>query len=59
MKMQWQKVFIKTAVWLTAEILLNLVGIDSVADYSEFRFEQHFLVRSDLIELAIATPSNE
>lgn len=57
MKMQWQKVFVKTTVWLTAEILLNLLGVDDLADYSEFIFERHFTVTSGLLELAAATPS--
>ena len=36
MKVQWQKLFIKISVWLTAEILLNVIGLDNLADYSEF-----------------------
>lgn len=55
MKMQWQKVFVKTTVWLTAEVLLSLLGIDDLADYSEFIFERHFTVTSGFLELAIAT----
>ena len=36
MKNQWQKLFIKLTIWLAAEILLNLLGLDDLADYSEF-----------------------
>ncbi len=31
----------KTMIWLVAEILLNCLGIDDLADYSEFVFENN------------------
>jgi hypothetical protein len=36
----WKKVVYQTGVWLTAEIWLNLIGLDDIADYSEFIFAQ-------------------
>ncbi len=36
----WRKVVYKTGVWLAAEIWLNLIGLDNIADYSEFIFAQ-------------------
>jgi hypothetical protein len=36
--MQWTKFFCKTGIWLTVEIWLNLIGLDNIADYSEFVF---------------------
>ena len=36
----WQQVAYKTGVWLAAEIWLNLIGLDNIADYSEFIFAQ-------------------
>jgi hypothetical protein len=30
-------------VWLAAEILFNCVGLDHLADYSEFIFEQNIV----------------
>ena len=36
MQNQWQKLFIKLTIWLAAEILLNWLGLDDLADYSEF-----------------------
>lgn len=36
MKVEWQKVLVKTAIWLAVELVLNLLGLDSLADYSEF-----------------------
>ncbi|WP_201026066.1 hypothetical protein [Mastigocoleus testarum] len=38
-KVLWRKLFLKTFVWLITELLLNLIGIDDLADYSEFLFE--------------------
>jgi hypothetical protein len=36
MARHWDKVFIQTIVWLVVEIFLNFVGLDNLADYSEF-----------------------
>lgn len=46
MKSHWKKLLIKTTVWLAAEILLNLLGFDNIADYSEFIYEQEVTVLS-------------
>ncbi len=35
------KLIVKTVIWLTTEILFNFVGIDDLADYSEFVFENN------------------
>ena len=40
MKVQWQKLWFKTILWLGAEILLTLMGLDHLADYSEFLYQQ-------------------
>ena len=34
------KTLIKAMVWVIAEILLNFIGLDDLADYSEFIFER-------------------
>jgi hypothetical protein len=36
MKVQWKQIIIKGIVWLAAETLLTLIGLDELADYSEF-----------------------
>lgn len=36
MDIQWHMLILKSAFWLTAEVTLNLVGLDDLADYSEF-----------------------
>ncbi|GAB4378609.1 MAG: hypothetical protein Kow00121_30950 [Elainellaceae cyanobacterium] len=33
---QWKKLIAKLVIWGTAEIVLNLLGVDQLADYSEF-----------------------
>lgn len=37
----WKALIIRTTVWLAAEIMLNMIGLDDLADYSEFLFEGH------------------
>lgn len=36
MKINWQKLITKIFFWLLLETVLNLIGIDKLADYSEF-----------------------
>ncbi|MGQ4648622.1 hypothetical protein [Lyngbya aestuarii] len=50
MQVQWKKILVKTSVWLTAEIILNLIGLDDLADYSEFIYEQDFAGVSHLYQ---------
>ena len=40
MNIKWKKVIICLLIWLTTEIWLNFVGLDDLADYSEFLFER-------------------
>jgi hypothetical protein len=46
---QWQKIFIKITFWLIVEIILNFVGLDNLADYSEFIFEQKAVIATSRI----------
>ena len=46
MQVKWKKLLAKTVVWLAAEILLNFLGLDELADYSEFIYESHVIVSS-------------
>ncbi len=41
MDVKWRKLLLRGSIWLTLEITLNLVGIDDIADYSEFIFERN------------------
>ncbi|MDJ0577742.1 MAG: hypothetical protein QNJ65_21605 [Xenococcaceae cyanobacterium MO_234.B1] len=40
MKIQWKKLWGKIIFWLGAEIVLTLIGLDDLADYSEFIGQQ-------------------
>ena len=40
MQINWKKLIICLLIWLTTEILFNFIGIDDLADYSEFIFER-------------------
>ena len=41
MKVRWKKLLIRTTFWLVAEVSLNCLGLDDIADYSEFVFERN------------------
>jgi hypothetical protein len=36
MRIKWKTFITQVAVWILLEILLNLLGLDSLADYGEF-----------------------
>jgi hypothetical protein len=38
MKVRWRKLILQIAFWAIAEIVLNLIGLDDLADYGEFVF---------------------
>ncbi len=40
MKVRWQKLLLTATFWLATEICFNFLGIDDIADYSEFIFEK-------------------
>jgi hypothetical protein len=42
MLVNWHETLVKTAMWMVVEIYLDFVGLDSLADYSEFIFERHW-----------------
>ena len=41
MKVNWQKFWMRLIIFLTLEIVLNFLGLDDLADYSEFIFERN------------------
>jgi preprotein translocase subunit SecG len=57
MKLQWKKLLVKTTLWLATEIILNVVGLDNLADYSEFIYEQDAALLGYLNQPAIVMPS--
>jgi hypothetical protein len=38
-QVKWKKLLAQTLVWLATEIYLNFLGIDNLADYSEFLYD--------------------
>ena len=52
MNVRWQKLLVKTTLWLVAEIWLNFLGIDNLADYSEFIFERNEILQPMLTTVA-------
>ena len=44
MQISWKILLTKTLIWLAAEILLNSIGLDTLADYSEFVFDKNTIV---------------
>ncbi|MEO1133093.1 MAG: hypothetical protein AAFX40_10355 [Cyanobacteria bacterium J06639_1] len=40
MKVRWHVLGLKVVSWLLAEIALNAIGLDSLADFSEFRLDR-------------------
>jgi hypothetical protein len=57
MKTQWKKAWVKTAMWLVTEIVLNLLGLDNLADYSEFLFEKEITLTMYQPQIVIVVPS--
>ncbi len=56
MQIKWKTLLSKTFIWLVAEIVLNSMGLDTLADYSEFVFDKDALVRSSQLA-STTTPS--
>lgn len=49
MQVQWSNLLIKAAVWVCLEIALTCLGLDDLADYSEFVFQdRHRFPASEL-----------
>ncbi|MGD2180548.1 hypothetical protein [Lusitaniella coriacea] len=43
MSKHWKKAIAKIVVWIALEILLTILGLDDLADYSEFVLERNHL----------------
>ena len=53
MNNQWQNSILRISIWLIAELLLNLLSLDTLGDYSEFVFEQKRYQHNPVIALKI------
>ena len=56
MKMQWKRLWVKAAIWVATEIILNVLGLDNLADYSEFIFEKEVAIATHQTEIAAMVP---
>ncbi len=43
MRCNWKVLLVKTSFWLISEVVLNICGTDTMADYSEFLSAQQEL----------------
>ena len=55
MEINWQKLITKIFFWLLVEIAFNLIGIDDLADYSEFLLMPKITWQSSTRSLAEST----
>jgi hypothetical protein len=44
-KIRWKRLLLKSSVWLSAELVLNVVGLDNIADYSEFLLKSQVIAQ--------------
>ena len=47
MKVRWKKLLLIASCWLATEIYFNFLGIDELADYSEFILNQQISLATD------------
>ncbi|HEY9833758.1 MAG TPA: hypothetical protein V6D26_24620 [Stenomitos sp.] len=56
MKTQWKNRWVKVTIWVALEIILNLLGLDNLADYSEFIFEQEMAIATNQPQMIALVP---
>lgn len=52
-QIKWEKLLPQTLFWFAIEIYFNFLGIDNLADYSEFLSQHHYL-HHNIYQKAIA-----
>jgi len=50
MPVRWKRLFWQSIVWLAAEIILTSIGLDDLADYSEFHITSKYGVITQLVQ---------
>lgn len=53
MESRLNRFFVKVTLWLAAEVLLTLIGLDNLADYSEFLFDARYQAQLSAIHFSI------
>ncbi|MBE9030033.1 hypothetical protein IQ266_09865 [filamentous cyanobacterium LEGE 11480] len=46
MQIQWSKLLVRTGAWICTEVALTCLGLDDLADYSEFIFQQRLATQA-------------
>ncbi len=41
MDIKWKRLVFRIGVWLALEVFFGYIGVDTIADYSEFIFERN------------------
>ncbi len=54
-QVRWPKLLVRTVVWLGAKIALTCLGLDDLADYSEFIFQDRSGVPATEISISLTT----
>ena len=45
MQVKWRKLIANILIWAIAEIALNFIGLDTLADYGEYILDRHQIVQ--------------
>ena len=53
--LKWKKLLLNLSVWLTAEIVLTVLGLDNLADYGEFVIQSDVVVSLNDAVAALTT----
>ncbi|WP_199194048.1 hypothetical protein [Pleurocapsa sp. CCALA 161] len=43
MKIKWKELVFKVSVWVALEVFFGYVGVDTIADYSEYIFDRSII----------------
>lgn len=43
MKIKWKQLVFKIGVWIALEVFFSYVGVDTIADYSEYIFDRSMI----------------
>ena len=57
MKVDWQALVVKLTIWLFTEMCLGWMGLDTLADYSEFLQGDHEMLQIARVAPEAVSPS--
>ncbi|MFM2313053.1 MAG: hypothetical protein RLZZ04_2329 [Cyanobacteriota bacterium] len=46
MDIKWKKLIFKVGIWIALEVVFSYVGVDTIADYSEYIFDRNLITVS-------------